>query len=447
MIPGLFVISLISFLLVLNAPGDPLEVACQSEGVQRRTPRVERCLQETRKQLHLDRPAFYLALERWAIPDTLYRLLPAEQHAVRTMLARYGHWPSLAAFYARARQLGMYCHQQYSVSVDDPRQERWDSLYQWARYLCIETDPSTVDQFLRVMGQVAQEGRLEYVMQMTNVLETAWQTAQNRPAWRAYLPKIVWHGPDNQYHHWVSGILTRFDFGQSMQTRASVVGDWREAAGHSLRIMLIAITLSYLIAIPLGLWLARKGRGKRTQVMFLGFSVLEAIPTFGIATILLLLFANPDVLDWVKPRYEPLEASTYVLPIMTFVLGLMTTLTVITRNTARQVMQEDYIRTAKAKGLSERQLIRRHVLRHTLLPLMTTLSLQLPILLLGVPVIEEIFSIPGVSSKVLTIFRGKPDMPMLMLVFSLSTIMTMMGYLLADIVYPLIDPRIRHRDH
>ncbi len=444
MIPGLFGISLLSFLLVIHAPLDPLGDTCPTDNFRADPSEVADCRQREMERLHLNWPPFYLSLEPRAVPDTIHRLDPDTQAAARAMLARYGHWPSLANLYALAEDLKTECVKQYNTSAGD-KKDSWWNIYQLMDQIVEQPDPQEMERLLTSIDTTASSISDSTLAQQLRALRATWVDAsQAHHSWRAYVPKLVWHGTANRYHHWVGKVLTDFDFGESLQSEASATKTWGDALSLTLRFTLISLILAYGWAVPLGLWMARRSQGRETKALFGLLSGLEALPSFALGTLLILTLSNPKVLNWVRPLFDQDVPASMILPLVTYVLGALTTLTLITRYAALQVLNQDFIRTAKAKGLSIKQVMWRHVFPHTLIPLITTLSLNLPVVFVGSAVIERLFEINGVSREILRTFElGLLDLGMFMLVFSVSIVATLVGYLLGDILQSLVDPRIR----
>jgi peptide/nickel transport system permease protein len=184
------------------------------------------------------------------------------------------------------------------------------------------------------------------------------------------------------------------------------------------------------------------------------------MPTFFVGTLLLLQFANPDNLSWfpVSGIQDPTlfnpEWSLWmklkhrmpylILPIITYTYGSFAFLSRIMRIGMIDVVSQDYIRTARAKGLGERKVILKHALRNSLLPIITVFAAIFPMAIGGSIIIEVIFSIPGMGVEVFNSILNY-DYPMIITVFTLSGFLTMVGYLVADILYAVVDPRISYK--
>jgi peptide/nickel transport system permease protein len=219
-------------------------------------------------------------------------------------------------------------------------------------------------------------------------------------------------------------------------------------------INILSMLLIFLVAIPIGISSATRQYSLydkiTTTFVFIGF----AMPSFWLALLLMLLFGI--YLDWLplsglkSMDYETLSltgkiwdrARHLILPVFVSSFGGFAGLSRYMRSNMLEVIRQDYITTARAKGLSERTVIYKHALRNALLPIITLLGLSVPGLIGGSVIIENIFGIPGMGQL---FFMGvmTRDYPLVMGILTIGAILTLLGNLLADIGYMLADPRIR----
>ncbi|MGA1791902.1 MAG: ABC transporter permease [bacterium] len=258
-----------------------------------------------------------------------------------------------------------------------------------------------------------------------------------------------------QYLDWLRR-LVRMDFGHSFVDGRAVVEKIRDSLPITIIINVLSLLLIFVVAIPIGVLSAAKQYSlfdKLTTVfVFIGFSV----PTFWLALLLMILFgvrfsllpisgikslylANPTfwnrLLDY---------ARHLVLPVFVSAFGGLAGLSRYTRSNMLEVIRQDYIRTARAKGLSERTVIYKHALRNALMPVITILGLSVPGLIGGSVIFETIFSIPGMGQ----LFYGSVmarDYPVIMGILFIGAILTLLGNFLADISYAIVDPRISYQ--
>ena len=259
-----------------------------------------------------------------------------------------------------------------------------------------------------------------------------------------------------QYVTWVKQ-LAQFDFGRSFSSdNRPVLDKIKERLPVTLSLNIVALVIEFGLAIPIG-WLAAVHRNTLldkgiTVFVFLGF----AVPTFWLALLLMYLFGVK--LNWLPISglhtlgYEAYGwfgqlldlAKHLVMPILVASFGSLAGVSRYMRSAMLQVIEQDYITTARAKGLSERVVIWKHALRNALLPLITLVGFSLPGLIGGSVIFETIFSIPGMGQL---FYQGvmARDYPVVMGILVIGAFLTMLGNLLADISYALADPRIRQQ--
>lgn len=237
-----------------------------------------------------------------------------------------------------------------------------------------------------------------------------------------------------QYVFWLKNAVL-LDFGRSYTTNQPVIGEIAERLPKTLMLMIPAFILMLLITIPIGVISAvRKNSWFDNLFTIFSFAGM-AIPTFWLALMLMLIFAVK--LDWVP------AVGNLTLPIITMVIGGMAGLTRYQRAAMLEVLNQDFIRTARAKGLPERIVIFKHALRNALIPIVTLLGLSLPDLFGGAFIIETIFAWPGMGRLGVQAIFGR-NYPMIMGIVMFSALLIVLGNLLADIGYALVDPRIRY---
>ncbi len=257
-----------------------------------------------------------------------------------------------------------------------------------------------------------------------------------------------------QYLRWL-GRMATLDFGQSFSRDGRQVSEKiGERIPVTLSINVLSMLLIFLVAVPLGIYSAvRKDSWFdriSTVAVFTGF----AVPTFWLALLLMILFGVQ--LGWlpisglVSLEYESLSlagkvwdrVSHLILPVFVSAFGGLAGLSRYMRSNMLEVIRQDYIAAARAKGLPERNVVFRHAMRNALLPFITILGLSVPGLLGGSVIFESIFAIPGLGQL---FYQGvmSRDYPLIMGSLVIGAFLTLIGNLLADVGYAYADPRIR----
>lgn len=255
------------------------------------------------------------------------------------------------------------------------------------------------------------------------------------------------------YLTWLSDAV-RGEFGDSWKYTVPVTQKFGEVIWISFIMGAIAFVLELLIAIPLGVIAATKQYSRIDYAVTAGALVGISLPTFFFATILKLVFSVKlgwfDLYGLVGRNYAQLDsmgkildkANHLVLPIVTLVIVSVGSLMRYTRTNMLEVLNSDYIRTARAKGLSENKVIYEHAFRNTLIPLVTIVGGSLPGLFSGALITETLFSIPGIGfTSYEAMLAG--DIPFFMFYMTFLAILTLAGNLISDILYAVVDPRVR----
>ena len=251
-----------------------------------------------------------------------------------------------------------------------------------------------------------------------------------------------------RYLSWVGGMVTG-DFGQSYTYRVPVSQLVLQRLWVSLPLALYALGLSTLIAFPIGL-IAASRRGRPADYGIMAATQLGvAVPNFWFAMLLVLVFAvnlrwfsAGGFPGWESGAFAALKALT--LPAVSLALPQASILARVMRSALIETLGQDYIRTARAKGLSRRQAITRHALRNALIPMLTIIGLQFSFLLAGAIIIENVFFLPGLGRL---IFQGitQRDLVVVESVVMLLVFAVILVTFLVDLAYAAADPRLRHR--
>jgi peptide/nickel transport system permease protein len=256
-----------------------------------------------------------------------------------------------------------------------------------------------------------------------------------------------------QYARWLGRFL-RLDFGKSFVDGRDVLKKIAERIPITLTINVLSLMLIVAVAVPIGVLSATKRYtlfDKITTVaVFVGFST----PTFWLALLLMLLFGvywgllpisgiqSIDVSGMSLPQRLLDWARHLVLPVGVSAFGGLAGLSRYSRSSMLEVIRQEYIKTARAKGLREREVLLRHALRNALLPIVTILGLSVPGLIGGSVIFETIFAIPGMGQLYYSSVMAR-DYPTVMGMLVIFAFLTLVGNLLADLAYSLVDPRIR----
>jgi peptide/nickel transport system permease protein len=251
-----------------------------------------------------------------------------------------------------------------------------------------------------------------------------------------------------RYLHWVGGML-QGDFGISYTYRTPVAQMIADRLWVSLPLALYALALSTLIAFPAGIWAASR-RGSAVDLGVMGLTQLGvAIPNFWFAMLMVLVFAinlrlfsAGGFAGWDAGFWPAMKSLT--LPAVALALPQASILTRVMRSSLLETLGEDFIRTARAKGLTRGQALRAHALRNALIPVLTILGLQFAFLLAGAIIIENVFFLPGLGQLVFKAISAR-DIIVVESVVMLLVFAVIVVNFAVDLAYSLVDPRLRGR--
>ena len=389
-------------------------------------------------------PYFYLSLQTLAEPDTL-RGLPSnrDRRWLDRLVSQHGDWPEIAGYYRqvsllRARVQGL------------PNPARKAELNRQLDRLTVQAEAAKVEKTWARIRDLAPHPSSD-VSRHAQLASARWaDVVGNAQPWRNLVPVVRWHGTANQYHRWLDGVI-RGNLGHSYREARLVTDILGESLANTFGLVLGSIGLAFGLAVRLGVWLVHPGHRRWRGPVLTFLYALDTVPLFLLALLLLALTGSGTVL---LPVFETSDSSAgfvqyassrvtpWVLPVGCLVLATLPYLTGQFYQALRQVESREYIQTARAKGLSEGQVLGRHALRNALLPMITLFTGYLPALVGGALVIEVVFAVPGMGRLLVDSVLAR-DYPVVMGIVLCLALAKIGALLLADWLYYLADPRVR----
>ena len=432
----MLLLSLICFALSRATPSDPVARHIVAEGAvagQQEPAGYDRLYRRLARRMGYDLPPFYFSVQNASLPDTLHRILPkASRRTVRRLAYRFGDWPRVEAYYTAISSAA-------ATATDD-------AVLAAARRLLLNDEPAYVRR------QLAQLGELPAARPIVEAYAALTEAPVRQ---RVLLPRLVWHGTRNQYHRYLTGVL-RGDLGISYTDGRPVREKLAAALPLTVRLNGIALAIVYLLAVPLGLYMAYFAGSAfdrwATLLTFLAFG----LPAFWIATLLANFLTTPAFgMDWFPsmgygtvppgaPWWKALQIRIHhlALPVFCLVYPSLAYVSRHLRSAAIEQLRQPYVQTAYMKSLTGGQVLWGHVFRNAAFPLVTLLGGLLPALLAGSVLVEQIFNLPGMG-RLLFDAATAQDWPVVLALVLVNGSFTVIGLLLADLGYVLLDPRVR----
>lgn len=260
------------------------------------------------------------------------------------------------------------------------------------------------------------------------------------------------------YFEWLSRTV-RGDLGRSLSRQSPVARIIAERIGPTLLLSLSSLLLTYLLAIPMGLYFTVRSGHTEERLLSTALYMLYSLPAFVAALFLQIFFAitlkgtifELPLFGMTGRGFDQMSALAQtwdvmrhcILPVTCYTYGSLAYYSRFIRANMHEVIRQDYIRTARAKGVPPPRVILQHAFRNTLIPLVTLIGLTLPALLSGSIILEQIFGWPGIGRLFFESIRER-DYPTLMGLMLMFSVLTLIGQLLADIFYALVDPRVSY---
>lgn len=484
-IPTLIIISLLAFIISINAPGDPLDRMVSSREsdleISSQSANSQKEKEKWRKILGLDLPVFYISLSNAATPDTIYKIFDDnERFALKRLIAEYGNWKEIADWNMSIKKL---LNEYNNIIADSAafivlgKNQTTDTILE-SKLIASSLQYAYSEKIISLKLNELKRLSSQYVFLNTISDKVVYsqnkfsEIKQHSTRYKNYIPSVNFYSY-NQYHRWIFGDgnwltgkgnidtegIIRGDFGYSYETKLKVSTVIAERMRWSLLFTIVSVILAYLISLPIGLKAAAKKDSLFDRTSSVILFMLYSLPTFWVATLLLMTFANTEFINiFPASGIQPvtgipddanfwetikLRLPYLILPTIAYTYSQLAFLSRITRVSTLEVISQDYIRTARAKGLSENKVIYKHAFRNALLPIITVFSNVFPAALSGSVILETIFTIPGMGQQIFHAIGAK-DYPVIIDVFTLTGILTLAGYLIADVLYALADPRISY---
>lgn len=451
LVPTLILVTMATFFLSNQGKSTQIASNCLDLGAIHTPPGFYYdCVMAERKKQGLDKAPFFVGVRPLSEPDTMFLFIdPLEQEAVEKLCWAFGNWPLIQEFRITVRAF-LEAQNMSDLSISQLTREtsyQFQDLREISISLLRNGSQQDIERSLEGLNRKVSELHSLRLDTAFSELNNAWNLVKNEPTrWKTFVPVVSWHGLNTQYLDWLSAVIFRFDFGKN-EANVTVAKSIKSLLPNTLLFTGMGILFSFLISIPLAIWSARNVGRKRERAVGLGLFMLDSVPSFWLALMLLIFLADPEYLGWFPSSYEPdsppgRRLYSMILPLFAYTYGSLAFLTRTLRSSLLEVRQAPFVQTVRAMGYSEGRILWRHTLRPALLPLITVIGAVFPLLVGGSVILEGLFNIQGLGYTILKSTLNN-EQSIILAVFTLSAIMTLLGYFVSDILYAWADPRIR----
>ena len=371
------------------------------------------------KKYNYQYPLFYFSISRKAYPDTLHQIFPIHK---REFIKR------ISTSYSNKDLIGALIRRIDSAAIEIPEINR----------IYLSKNEIAFEEELRHL-------RASHPNEASEIGGLLDELKKGKGNVARFIPTLVWNGPRCRYHLWLKSFV-QFDFGRSTQDGLPIRERIVPALLISMKTGIPAIILLFVISVPLGIYFANSSTpGKNTFIN--AIYILQAMPLFWIAELLLIFFASRSFLQ-LFPSFgtgsSSFDVKNAVLPILSLVISGMPIVILQTKKSVENYLGQPFILTAKSKGLSEKTVLWKHVLRNAFTPIITLFFSFLPSAVAGVMIVEFVFSIPGAGRLLVEAINLHDHLMILTLIMMVGLIKILSG-LMADIAYRMSDPRVTFR--
>ncbi len=446
-VPTVLVILLLTFWLQSLAPGDQIEAQLSLEGESNHMARSNYLdsYQTLQKERGLDLPLFFFGVQPSYFPDTLHRIIPKQKKVLLTSLLRQTKdWVKVSTYESSLQSL----ISQYRGGERDSKK--------------VSIELSKIEQAKSLSDIKARSKNLKKIVDDSNVeneeLNQFFVQVESLQTGSVFsYPVLQWHGWSNQFNRWLGRLFNKEE-NVSLQDGSPVIEKIGKALKWTISMSVITLVLVAILSLMLGYFKAFYRYRWFDKVSSTVLYVLLAVPTFWFASLMVIFFTTPEYGAWtdifpsigIKPSFVARSflselkdnAGQLILPIICMTIMSVSYLTIQLRSDIIDTLSKPYMLMARAKGLSDKQVLRQHALPNALLTFMTILTGYIPAIFTGSVIIEVIFNIPGIGRLLLSAVQ-EADWPVVFTIVIIISSATMVGYLVGDILLVKLFPKTR----
>ncbi len=431
-IPTLVLISLISFFLMKMAPGDPVLSYMELDGeevvLDINNSVFKNSYKRYHKTLNLDKPQFYFSLKPSNYPRSFPQIIDNRYDKL---------YKALLSQHSDNNDAINYIHHLQNIEIYFKENHNPDINHRFKEFLSI----SSLEKIPTELDKLSQYSDSEHIAPVKSSLQ---KLILNKK--RIVLPSFTWNGIHNQYHYWLESFFGMRPL-RSYSDGNPVISKINRSIKWTIAMVIPALLISFLLSIFIGVYQATHPTSSWTKwINGLNYFIFS-IPTFWLATLLLIIFGRMSNLWGVGSLIKNddsilMHISIIILPIIVIILHNMAYISRQMYHSMIKQSKEDYINTAKAKGVTNNTLTWKHQFSNALLPMITMMTAAIPASLSGSVVLELIYNIPGMGRLMYQSIL-QMDWPVVFGVLVFLSVISLFFMLIGDILYVLINPKIR----
>lgn len=453
----LWIISVIAFWLSKQVPGDEVMdyISIDDRGYNASFNPVQhrRAYERVAHQRGLDLPEFYFTISAGTVPDSIHLILPYEdREIVKQWIYQSKNGKGSFALYQKLRSgLFTYCDNQKPAATDEQLCRFYNQSLALADINAIYATALMHDSLYN-----GSEVELEFKDLLKSVIHSCEKLLNSTSSMARinWLPNISWNGSQNQYHQWMTGLLHQKPLislvdGRNAWTKIYAALRW------TILLNGFAFLISILSGIAIGIWSGTHDGQSLDKIINWILFALFALPSFWLGTLLIYFLASGEWFSifpagglgpyqTARNFFERSGILFYhlFLPVTCLALGALAYVSRQMKQSVTNELSQPYVTLLRTQGISEKTIVRKHVIRNALFPVITMIGGAIPALLSGSLIIEVIFSIPGMGRLMYNSLLSR-DWPVVFPILMFSAVITIASYMMTDIIYKWADPRVK----
>ena len=445
-LPTLFFVMIIAFLLSKLIPGDAADAMLLLQGVHHESKNYSTEYKKMYTKKGMDKPLVYMGVQPHFYPSNILSIVdPTTRNQVKELLHQKRYFSDIIVFINLRNEFIQLAHQD-TIYDHQANQDRIKNL----------TFTVEIPEIEKMLLSIIPPRNLSLKVKYDSLISGFQVLNDNKISF--FYPTIVWHGFDNQFHHWLKNIISG-NFGESTKDGRTVISKISSAIKWTFILILLNLLITNIIAIPSGLYAGYHAEGWYDRISNFIWILLFAIPVFWLASMLIIYFTStrfggwmdifPAPGNWYIPDGQSFVTtiSQYsgqlILPVICLAANDIAQVSRVIRNNVVQQKKALYAKFARSKGLTGINTMFRHILPNVLIPMVTLIGGRIPAGLSGALIIEVIFNIPGMGRLMMDSINSY-DWNVVFGILIVISFFTILFMILTDILYQIVNPKMKN---